>query len=150
MRSDSRSRVEPESTNSDENVTAMATITFEKILKEIQSSNLNFQLQVSPFSAQISLKKSLVREGEGTLRIPPSSPHLSTTQQDEQAQNLEILSHELKEAIDECAMKNEELVKSKETISMLENKFSKAEAETLRIFEEKKTEVDILKRKLKL
>ena len=46
-------------------------------------------------------------------------------------------------------MKNEELGKSKETISMLENKFSKAEAETLRIFEEKKTEVDILKKEIK-
>ena len=40
----------------------MASIAFDNILKEIQTSNLNFQLQVSPFSAQISLKKSLVKD----------------------------------------------------------------------------------------
>ena len=48
-----------------------ASRTFNKILQEIQSSNLNFQLQLSPFSAQISLKKSLVKERDGSLRLPP-------------------------------------------------------------------------------
>ena len=49
----------------------LASITFDKILKEIQSSNLNFRCQVSPFSAVISLKKSLVKERNGFVRLPP-------------------------------------------------------------------------------
>ena len=40
----------------------LASITFDKILKEIQSSNLNFQCQVSSFSTVISLKA-----GKGAL-----------------------------------------------------------------------------------
>ena len=43
----------------------VATRTFENILHQIQSSNLNFQLQLSPFAANISLKKSLVRDKTG-------------------------------------------------------------------------------------
>ena len=59
-------------TNSDVVSTSLlASITFDKLLKEIQSSNLNFQCQVSPFSAVISLKKSLVKERNGFVRLPP-------------------------------------------------------------------------------
>ena len=50
----------------------MASIAFDRILQEIQTSNLNFQLQISPFSAQISLKKSLVKDKDGSCRLPPS------------------------------------------------------------------------------
>ena len=40
------------------------------------ASNLNFQLQLqmSPFSAHISLKNSLVKERTGVFRLPPSTP----------------------------------------------------------------------------
>ena len=40
-------------TDSDINPTMLASRTFDKILQGITSSNLNFQLQLSPFSAQI-------------------------------------------------------------------------------------------------
>jgi hypothetical protein len=36
---------------SDTNPTMVASRTFDSILQQIQSSNLNFQLQISPFSA---------------------------------------------------------------------------------------------------
>ena len=51
----------------------LAAQAFDNILDGIQKSNLNFQLQVSPFSAQISLKKSLIKDRAGSLIIPPSS-----------------------------------------------------------------------------
>ena len=58
--------------SSDYHTTTMhATNTFDRLLQEIRSSNLNFQLQESPFSAQISIKKSLVKEKNGSLRHPP-------------------------------------------------------------------------------
>ena len=60
-------------TDSDCKNSAMhATEAFKQILDKIQSSNLNFQIQVSPFSAQISLKKSLVKDRAGNILHPPT------------------------------------------------------------------------------
>ena len=51
----------------------ITTRTFDNIIGQIQKSNLNFQLQISPFSAIISLKKSLVKDKSGSLLLPPDS-----------------------------------------------------------------------------
>ena len=56
--------------NSDTNTAMLASQAFYNILDQIQSSNLNFMLQVSPFSAQISLRKSLVKDKEGIPLLP--------------------------------------------------------------------------------
>ena len=50
---------------SDLNPTMIASRTFHSIIQQIQSSNLNFQLQLSPFSANISLKKSPLKDKFG-------------------------------------------------------------------------------------
>ena len=57
--------------SSDINPAMLATNTFNKILQDVQKSNLNFSLQVSPFSATIYLKKTLVKDKSGTELIPP-------------------------------------------------------------------------------
>ena len=57
--------------DSDYNPAMFASTAFETIITQIQHSNLNFQLQMSPFSAQISLKKSLITERTGVSRLPP-------------------------------------------------------------------------------
>ena len=76
-----------ESISSDfSNPKMLADQTFNNILDKIQRSNLNFQLQVSPFSAFISLKKSLVKDRSGSFLLPPltqpstplSSPTVNT------------------------------------------------------------------------
>jgi chromosome segregation ATPase len=54
-------------------LTMITTRTFDNIIGQIQKSNLNFQLQISPFSAIISLKKSLVKDKSGSLLLPPDS-----------------------------------------------------------------------------
>ena len=59
--------------DSDINYAMIASNTFDRILQEIQTSNLNFQLQVSPFSAQISLKKSLVKDRKGSYCLQSES-----------------------------------------------------------------------------
>ena len=59
--------------DSDINFAMIASNTFDRILQEIQTSNLNFQLQVSPFSAQISLKKSLVKDRKGSYCLQSES-----------------------------------------------------------------------------
>ena len=67
---------------SDEDPTMAATRTFDSILEHILSSNLNFQLQISPFSANISLKKSPIKDKSGASVLPsplPSCPPPPTT-----------------------------------------------------------------------
>ena len=59
---------------SDGDPTMAAKRAFENILDLIQSSNLNFQLQLSPFSASISLKKSLIRDKTGKVLLPHYPP----------------------------------------------------------------------------
>ena len=67
---------------SDEDPTMAVTRTFDSILEQILSSNFNFQLQISPFSANISLKKSPIKDKSGTsvLSSPtvPSCPPPTT------------------------------------------------------------------------
>ena len=59
--------------DSDQTPAILASTVFFKIIDQIQSSNVNFQLQLSPFSAKISLKKSWVRDKTGALLLPPDS-----------------------------------------------------------------------------
>ena len=60
-----------ESINSD--ITMLATDSFNNILNQVQDSCLNFQLQVSPFSALISIKKSFVKDKSGCLILPSAT-----------------------------------------------------------------------------
>ena len=153
MYSDLMNGENQEITDSDQNSAMMASNTFDRLLREIQSSNLNFQLQVSPFSAQISLKKSLVRERDGTYRHPVlpsiSSPCKRQSELDYRKE-LDKLRHDYEEVNNDCALKTEELVDSKKVISTLEAKLAKAEAEVVKIFEERKSEDDIFKKQIKV
>ena len=51
----------------------VANQTFNNILDQIQNFKLNFQLQISPFSANISLKKTLIKDKSGTPVLPTTS-----------------------------------------------------------------------------
>ena len=51
-----------------------ASASFEAILTEVQSSNLNFRLEISPFSAVIHLKKSLLKNHQGESEVPLRLP----------------------------------------------------------------------------
>ena len=55
---------------SDINKTMMATRIFNDILNNIQSSKLNFCLQLSPYSANISLKKTFLTDRSGNVLLP--------------------------------------------------------------------------------
>ena len=59
-----------ETTDSDFNPTMAAYKTFDQILECVKSSNLNFCLQLSPFSANISIKKTVVKDKSGVPLIP--------------------------------------------------------------------------------
>ena len=49
--------------NSD--LTMLAEKSFDSILKQVQDSKLNFQIKLSPFSAEISLKKTFIKNQSG-------------------------------------------------------------------------------------
>ena len=51
-----------------------ASTAFTNILDQVKSANLNFHLQLSPFSAIISLKRSLVKDQSGSHLLPPPTP----------------------------------------------------------------------------
>ena len=53
--------------------TMLAKQRFDHILEQVQTSCLNFHLQVSPFSAVISIKKSLVKDKSGQFFILPQA-----------------------------------------------------------------------------
>ena len=48
-----------------------ASLSFTAILKEVQTSNLKFRIELSPFAAVIHLKKSLITNLHGTPITPP-------------------------------------------------------------------------------
>merc|ERR1712179_739489 len=80
-----------ESTISECNLTMLATQSFNHILDQIQTSCLNFQIQISPFSAIISLKKSIIRDQSGKPLLSKKLSNISS------------------EDIDTLVMKNREL-----------------------------------------
>ena len=51
--------------NSELDLKMLASHSFDKVIDFVKQSNLNFQIQLSPFSAIISLKKSYIKNING-------------------------------------------------------------------------------------
>ena len=75
--------------DSETNSTMAACKAFDKILDCVKSSNLNFCLQLSPFSANISLKKTLVKDKAGFYLNPPEDK-FSSSKQNREKENIEL------------------------------------------------------------
>ena len=93
------------------NSAMLASRSFENILHMIKTSNLNYFLQLSPFAAQISLKKSLIRDKSGFPFAQPVSTFLDSTSNVTDLLNknraleskLSSLQNDYEAAIDDCA-----------------------------------------------
>ena len=68
------------SQTSDTDLEMAVSAAFSSILNEIQLSNLNFKIEMTPFAAIVILKKSVLRDKNGYTAIP-SPPILSLLQQ---------------------------------------------------------------------
>ena len=94
MRSNYKTEEKENFIDSDPHTPTMASCIFDNILQEIQVSNLNYQIQLSPFSALISLKKSFIKEKDGSLRLPmpplSSSHRGSRLETDLNARNMKL------------------------------------------------------------
>ena len=89
--------------DSDFDPAMLASIAFEAIIDRIQNSNLNFQLQMTPFSAQISLKKSLVIDKSGVPRKPSTNAvNDITTKNMKLEKDVEKLQISYARAVDDC------------------------------------------------
>jgi len=133
--------------SSDLNPTMLASKTFDHIIEHVQTSNLNFQLQLSPFSATISLKKSFVKDRFGNILLPSSKVNEN---------ELKIRMQEYSDLLGEnkqlrtTIIEMQEHNKSKDnTIEILEEKLSKAELSALKAFADKNDEVASYKTALK-
>ena len=112
-----------ESAGSDFNPTMAVCEALENVLNCVKTSNLNFCLQLSPFSANISIKKRLVKDKAGFYLLPqgPDSSFL-------QKQNVELTKKviDLESSVQNLKLRLEESVsdaeKAYETIQKLENK----------------------------
>ena len=135
--------------NSDEsNPEMLASQTFDNILDSVKRSNLNFQLQVLPFSAYISLKKSLVKNKSGSFLLPPQPPatgsSLTHSSLRSDSATLIVRINELENALVNQRNKYEDAVIDREKIIddnkklHIENKALKQEKKSLETKVEKK------------
>ena len=118
--------------DSELNPTMAAHRTFDSILQQIQFSNLNFRIQLTPFAANISLKKTPVRDKSGiplpvdvkTISCDVSAASDVTTHRSKNVKlekELSTLKHEYSEQLDRqlkniqaLTQKNQELLSSRD------------------------------------
>jgi len=96
----------------DSDLTMVTNKSFNDVLQCVQNSCLNYQIQMSPFSAIISLKKSLLKDKSGS----PIMPKLQTS--DELNRSLEIELVLMKRNYEDLLLKH---AKAVETIKVLED-----------------------------
>jgi myosin heavy subunit len=150
-----------------------ATNIFENLLQQIQSSHLNFKLELSPFSANISLKKSFIRNKSGTPLLQTFSEFCSRKENtnvgvsvsenhetkikllEDQVRQLEVENATLIGNYDEEILESEALTNklndALERLDNLQNNFSKLESKHIKTCSELKSlkgEHDGLKQEL--
>ena len=96
-------------------------------------------MQLSPFSASISLKKSFVKDRFGNI-LPPA---------EKISQSDFNLQHENAKLIEECERHIQQNKSQSKTINILEEKIAKMESAAIKAFNEKTDEVINLKKVLK-
>ena len=128
----------------------LASQTFDSILQHIQTSNLNFQVQISPFSAVISLKKSLVKDKSGIFLLPPTSQSClpSTALSDianltskniQLEKDLKNSQRNYQDAVEDCEDVHKRLKVLQNQYEAEENKIEVKDATQKELFENRKT-----------
>ena len=99
----------------------VASHVFNDILLSIQNSGLNFQLQISPFSAFISLKKSLLSDKNGSPIFPNNSFSTTTSAEECLLSKLQKLQKKYEDAMieNETAQEHIHILKTKKKLSTI-------------------------------
>ena len=109
-------------------MTLTAIESFQLLVQKLYESQLNFYMSETPYSAQILIRKKFQK----TTISSPSS-------ENEKIRHLETQVVELQEKVRNYS----------EIIDSLETKVGQAEEKASKVFEEKKTEIAVLKKHLK-
>ena len=78
---------------------------FENLLNMIKSSNLNYHMEQSPFSAKISLKKSVIKDRAG-IPLKPLPPPAAGMVQRLEVENGSLLAQIAKKVMKIVSSKN--------------------------------------------
>ena len=124
----------------------MASRIFNDVLNTVQSSNLNFCLQISPFAANISLKKSFLKDKSGNVLVPDQA--YTTTSYDENiaavvSKNL-ILEKEnstLRKDLENSVNEYQEVFKQLKSLKVMEKELLE-EIRVLRGIKQEKNELE--------
>ena len=110
----------------------MATTVCMNILEEIRSSNLNFEISETPYSAYISLRKRFVKEF-----VPNSKSSLLS-----QSVENETLKKEIAEVLAKLEDSETNYTLAQDTIAILETRVQKAESRSFEIMKNSKAALD--------
>ena len=97
-------------------MSAAASETFDKIIDCVKTSNLNFCMHLSPFSANISLKKTFIKDRAGVYL---SAPIISDSSLQQKVNNFETVIDDLNMRLEKAQKEREQAY---ETVRILENK----------------------------
>ena len=117
-----------------------ASLVMEEIILNVKKSNLNFNINLTPFSAYITIRNSFTKS---------FSPPASTLPQPVKNASDDLLNQQKDQHVKEIDELNAANKASRDTIKILEDKISKIEASALRAFEERRQETATLKTTLK-
>ena len=106
--------------------TMIASNLFNKLVNDVRNSGLNFRMELTPFGAKISLKKSLMKNQDGNIVIPGPSPNAEAFVEDTCLKNtlLERQIVSLKLEMNETV---EELLEAQNRIKILQEEVHKPE-----------------------
>ena len=144
-------------------LTMATNTTFTSILNEIQCSNLNFSIQITPFAAYITLKKSVQKDLNGDFATPSPSIHVRLQQAQQEILQLQNENNQLKSDIAILVQKCEnselehaylenkhvEISKNVEALTALKEKLHDKLVVTEKENSKKQTEVSRLESKVK-
>ena len=134
----------------------MATKTFQTLLMAIQTSGLNFKMEISAFSATICIKNSFIKDKNGNPVIQSSQvSDQSAKMKSEQASNLatkenviKTLEADLEDAMHECEKVRKINDHLESAIDALHSKLETTEA-TKRTIANSESEITLLKQEIK-
>ena len=118
--------------------TMAASIAFNSILEHIRGSNLNYQMHLSPFSANISLKNSLIKNKSGAQLLPPATLYRLSDVRTENMDNMITTNNKLREDLSALQSKFEDVLAKYEAA---QNEVNKLKENLLSVEENSKNEV---------
>ena len=128
-----------------------ATKAFDKILDDVKSSNLNFCLQLSPFSATISLKKTLVKDKAGLFLYPPVAnasdlpkQNLNSIKVEQLEDIIDDLKLRLAESTADCEQAHEKITELENKLKIKQENLETKDSDLTDQLDKKTCEINIL------